>query len=105
MNIQRGRDHSIATYSEARDACGMSTLSDNFDDNERPTEVPLTFWNKLRNLYESPKDIELFTAGMAERPVPGGIVGPTFACIIANQFKRLKYYDRYINNLKFAYAK
>ena len=52
-------------------------------------------WELFKGLYTSPKDIELFPAGMSEISETDGIVGPTFACIIGQQFKKLKYSDRY----------
>ena len=40
----------------------------------------------------------LFSGALFETPVPGGEVGPTNGKIIADQFERLKYGDRFFFN-------
>ncbi|KAM7282136.1 putative peroxinectin [Ixodes scapularis] len=45
--------------------------------------------------YPHVNDIDLFTGGVSEYSLPGGVVGPTFGCILGIQFWRLKYGDRY----------
>jgi hypothetical protein len=61
------------------------------------TAIPIkrSLWEKLYRLYDSPSDIDLFTAGLAEDQMPDGHVGATFGCIIASQFEALKFCDRY----------
>lgn len=39
--------------------------------------------------------MDLYIAGMAERPLSGSRLGPTFSCIVGGQFYGLKYGDRY----------
>ena len=46
-------------------------------------------------LHRSVADIDLFPAAIAERPVLGGLVGPTFACILGRQFQDIRRADRY----------
>ncbi len=58
-------------------------------------ELNQDVWQKMSRVYGSPEDIDLFPGGMSENPGPGGgMVGPTFGCIIATQFHNLKFGDR-----------
>ena len=49
------------------------------------------------NTYVSFNDffLFLFSGGLAETPLHGGLVGPTFACIIGIQFRNLRKCDRF----------
>lgn len=49
----------------------------------------------LSEVYRSPEDIDLIVGGLAEIPTGGSVMGPTFSCIIADQFLRSKKGDRY----------
>lgn len=39
--------------------------------------------------------MDLWSGGVSERPLPGSMVGPTFACLIGLTFKELRYGDRF----------
>ncbi|GLG99518.1 Peroxidasin [Gryllus bimaculatus] len=84
INIQRGRDHGIPGYNQYRKFCNL-TLARDFDDLKR--EIPSPVVERLRRLYLHVDDIDLFPGGLAETPLMGGVVGPTFACIIGHQFR------------------
>ncbi|XP_031765233.2 chorion peroxidase-like [Galleria mellonella] len=92
INIQRGRDHGVPPYTSWREPCGLSPILE-FEDLFRV--MPARAMRKLKSLYRHVDDIDLFTGGMSERPVIGGLVGPTFACIIAQQFSNLRKGDRF----------
>ncbi|XP_001964445.3 uncharacterized protein LOC6505694 [Drosophila ananassae] len=92
INIQRGRDHGIAPYTAWRVPCGLSAIQswDDFANVVGPESA-----KRIGHAYRSVHDIDLFVGGIAERPVVGGLVGPTFACIIAQQFSNARRGDRF----------
>ena len=92
LNIQRGRDHGLRPYNEYRAACNLKRAI-NFDDLSR--EMTSTVIERLRQVYASVDDIDLWTGGLVETPLQGGLVGPTFGCIIGNQFRSLRRCDRF----------
>jgi peroxidase len=91
-NIQRGRDHGLQPWQTYRRVCGLPT-ADTWAD--KPADVRQDSWDKLKTLYKSPEDIELFTGGLIEFPPIGALTGATFNCLKAEQFSRLKKGDRF----------
>ncbi|XP_026330250.1 peroxidasin homolog isoform X2 [Hyposmocoma kahamanoa] len=50
---------------------------------------------KYESIFEHPIDVDLWSGGVSERPLPGSMLGPTFACIIATQFSYSRRGDRF----------
>lgn len=50
---------------------------------------------KLAGLYETPDDVDLTVGGSLENLVPGTLAGPTFLCILTEQFYRTRAGDRF----------
>ncbi|KAF8790333.1 uncharacterized protein LOC129959954 isoform X2 [Argiope bruennichi] len=92
LNIQRARDHGIPGYNEYRQFCNL-TRAKSFEDLAK--EIPSHIVERLKRIYSHIDDIDLFSGGLAEKPLHGGLVGPTFGCIIAKQFSFLKKCDRF----------
>jgi len=90
LNIQRGRDHGLTSYNETRRAYGLPPARGFADVNpDRAVQA------NLQEVYSSVNDIDLWVGGLAERHVPGALVGPTYRAILADQFRRLRDGDRF----------
>ncbi|ROT71626.1 putative peroxidase-like [Penaeus vannamei] len=86
LNVQRGRDHGVPGYTTLRAVCGGDKVKvRNFED--LAEDMDLGVIDSLKSVYSHVDDIDLFIGGMSERPLPGGLLGPTFTCcILADQF-------------------
>ena len=92
LNIQRGREHGVPSYNKWREWCGFSPVR-GFD--ELLGVMSNNTVAAYAAVYDSPEDIDLWSAGISEKPLPGSLIGPTFACIIGKQFANFRHGDRY----------
>ncbi|XP_053983301.1 peroxidase-like isoform X1 [Hylaeus volcanicus] len=92
IDIQRNRDHGLASYNSFREYCGLprAKFFTDFAD-----YISLSNIQKLSNMYASPEDVELTVGGSLEQHMPGTLSGPTFLCILTRQFYRTRVADRY----------
>ncbi|KAG7309987.1 hypothetical protein JYU34_004510 [Plutella xylostella] len=92
FNMQRGREFGLPGYMEFRKFCGLSG-ADSFQDlfGSMPNETV----RKYESIFEHPVDVDLWSGGVSERPLPGSMLGPTFACVIATQFSYSRRGDRF----------
>merc|ERR1712113_889916 len=88
LNIQRGREFGTPSYNKWREWCGLSVMKRWPDLLEVMSNASAAGYGAM---YESPEDLDLWTAGISERPLPGSMVGPTFACIIGRQFHNFRF--------------
>ena len=56
-----------------------------------PKTLFLTSWHVFRHV----DDIDLYAGAMAEKHLKDSFLGPTFTCIMAEQFRNLKLGDRF----------
>ncbi|CAI4224998.1 unnamed protein product [Auanema sp. JU1783] len=93
MNIQRGRDHGLPSYTEFRELCNL-TVPRTWDE-LIPIVNNAKLIQNLRQLYGHPGNIDLFVGGVSELLEKDALMGPTFHCIITEQFQRLRSADRF----------
>ncbi len=90
LNIQRGRDHGLGSYNDAREALGL-TRKDNFSDISSDLEVVAA----LESVYDSVDDIDLWVGMLSEDNLPDASIGELNEAILADQFTRLRDGDRF----------
>ncbi|XP_071089127.1 myeloperoxidase-like [Haliotis cracherodii] len=103
LNIQRGRDHGLPSYTKWRKYCDLPTATP-FSGLACTTHTTTTA-NLLKKVYKHIDDIDLFPGALSEKPVPGGLLGPTFTCLLGKQFQALKEGDRFWFEENNAYVK
>ena len=90
LNIQRGRDHGLPSYNDAREALGF-TRAASFDEINPDPAIA----SALASVYDTADDVDLWTGGLAEAPLEDGHLGETFAAIVLEQFEALRDGDRF----------
>ncbi|XP_058054423.1 peroxidase-like [Anopheles bellator] len=95
LGIQRMRDFGFASYNAYRAQCGLATITTWEAYNATLKEPCFQTINNLQAIYPTVNDIELFVGGAFENPLPGSLLGPTFSCIVQQQFLRARTGDRY----------
>ncbi|KAL4222662.1 hypothetical protein ACF0H5_018703 [Mactra antiquata] len=95
LNIQRGRDHGIPPYNHWRVYCNLEKGVMDTDGGFILPDHDNDTTHKLEHVYRHADDIDLFTGAMTENLLPDSSVGPTFACLLGEQFRRLIKGDRF----------
>uniref|UniRef100_A0A182MHT3 Uncharacterized protein n=1 Tax=Anopheles culicifacies TaxID=139723 RepID=A0A182MHT3_9DIPT len=82
LDIQRGRDHGLARYTDYYTLCNGKPVT-GWADLERvlkPDDLEI-----IRASYATVHDVDLIVGAIAEWPAAGATVGPTLSCLIREQ--------------------
>jgi Animal haem peroxidase len=90
LNIQRGRDHGLPSYTQVRAHLGLAPRA-SFSQISSGRLVQ----DRLAKVYASVDDVDLWVGGLAEDHMPNAMVGETFYAVLRNQFQRLRDGDRF----------
>ncbi|CAG4952846.1 unnamed protein product [Parnassius apollo] len=91
-DINKGRDMGLPSYNKYRQYCGLP-VAKTFDD--LYNWMPKDQVDVLARTYEYIDDLDLMAGILAEKPMHGAIMGPTLACIMADQLLRWRRADRF----------
>ncbi len=90
LNIQRGRDHGLPSYNQARVELGLpAALS--FADISSDPDVQY----RLAAAYDTVDQVDLWAGGLAETPLPDSHLGLLFTMVLKLQFEALRDGDRF----------
>ena len=98
LNIQRGRDHGLQSYTEYRKLCGIPLepqQGSNPFTQFRNTITNPEILRDLRRAYGSIDHIDLFPAAISEVNDGEKLLGRTFGCILSKTFQELRDGDRF----------
>ncbi len=90
LNIQRGRDHGLPSYNDARFGLGLA-VRNSFAELSSDANTQA----RLASVYESVEDIDVWIGALAEDPVNGGHVGELTFVVLKEQFEALRKADRF----------
>ena len=92
INCQRGRDHGLPDYTAYREVLGGGSAQFFTD---LLTTITQDRINSLKSVYAAAKDIDLFSGAINEFPAEGSVLGFTFTKILTQQFRDLRFGDRF----------
>jgi len=90
LNIQRGRDHGLPSYNQARAALGLSRAKTFADISSDPEAR-----QRLADVYGSVKLVDAWVGALVEDHMPGTMVGELAFHVLRDQFERLRDGDRF----------
>lgn len=86
LDIQRGRDHGLSSYSNYYKHCTDTSIH-SWED--LSGVINSSDIDKLKEAYSSVQDVDLIVGAIAEKPTTfGAVVGPTLSCIIRDQISQ-----------------
>jgi hypothetical protein len=91
LNIQRGREHGLASYNDYREAYGRARVTTFAEVNPNDPSIG----TRLASVYDDVDQIDPWTGFLCEPPAQGAYVGETLRRILADQFIRLRDGDRF----------
>ena len=94
IDIQRARDHGVPPYHSFITMCTNSRYEINTW-LDLSTFFPPNILSLLAKIYDHPRDVDLFVGILFETRSSDQLVGQIGRCILAEQFRRFKFGDRF----------